>query len=95
MRNEPYIMRDPTAELSSVLRERTPPPADLSTARIGLLSIAKERSTEFLDTVEKRLAERGLTVLRFAKPTYTRPAPEAVIQEMVEACDVAVIGLAD
>ncbi len=95
MKNMPHIMRDPTAELSSVLRERTPPPEDLTTAAIGLLSISKERSTEFLDTVEKRLAECGLTVLRFAKPTYTRPAPEFVIQEMVETCDVAIIGLAD
>ncbi len=95
MRNEPYIMRDPTSELSSVLRERTPPPGDLSKAAIGLLSISKERSAEFLDTVERRLAERGLNVLRFSKPTYTRPAPETVIQEMVETCDVAIVGLAD
>jgi hypothetical protein len=95
MRNEPYIMRDPTAELSPVLRDRTPPPKDLSQAAIGLLCISKERSEEFLDTVEKRLVERGLSVLRFAKPTYTKPAPEAVIQDIVEKCDVAVVGLAD
>jgi len=36
-----------------------------------------------------------LNVLRFRKPTYTRPAPEAVLQEMIERCDVAVVGLAD
>ena len=95
MRNEPYVMRDPTAELLPVLRERTLPPEDLSKAAIGLLSISKERSEEFLDTVEKRLVERGLNVLRFAKPTYTKPAPEAVIQDIVGKCDVAVVGLAD
>ncbi len=95
MRNEAYVMRDPTSELSPVLRERTLPREDLSNAEIGLLSISKERSEEFLDTLEKRLAERGLNVLRFAKPTYTKPAPEAVIQDIVEKCDVAVVGLAD
>ena len=28
--NEPYIMRDPTAETSAVLRERRRPPEDLA-----------------------------------------------------------------
>lgn len=95
MRNEPYLMRDPTGETSAVLRERVPPPARLDAATIGLLSISKERSHEFLDTVERRLTERGLRVLRFAKPTHTKPAPEAVLQDVVEQCDVVVEGLAD
>tara|TARA_B100000519_G_scaffold151461_1_gene132398 strand:- start:225 stop:491 length:267 start_codon:yes stop_codon:yes gene_type:complete len=88
-------MRDPTAELSPILRERLAPSKDLSTATIGLLSISKERSDEFLDSVAKSLSDEGLSVLRFRKPTYTRPAPEAMIQEMVERCDVAIVGLAD
>ena len=88
MRNDPYVMLDPTAELSPAVRERVPPPQVLAEAAIGLLSIKKERSDEFLDTLEQRLTERGLKVLRFAKPTYTKPAPEAVIQDIVERCDV-------
>jgi hypothetical protein len=95
MRNQPYIMRDPTAELTDVLRDRLAPKMPLSEATIGLLSISKERSDEFLDSVERNLAAEGLTVLRFRKPTYTRPAPEAIIQQIVERCDVAVVGLAD
>ena len=95
MRNQPYVMRDPTVELSPVLRQRLAPGKDLSEAIIGLLSISKERSDEFLDSIEKNLTDQGLNVLRFRKPTYTRPAPEAVLQEMIERCDVAVVGLAD
>ena len=95
MRNEPYVMLDPTAESAPALRQRVAPPETLADATIGLLSITKERSDEFLDTVEWRLAERGLTVLRFRKPTYTKPAPEAVIQDIVAQCDVVVEGLAD
>ena len=95
MRNQTYVMRDPTAEISPVLRERLAPGKDLSKATIGLLSISKERSDEFLDAVAKNLSDQGLNVLRFQKPTYTRPAPEAIIQEMVERCDVAIVGLAD
>jgi nucleotide-binding universal stress UspA family protein len=88
-------MLDPTAESSPGRRERLAPPARLEGATIGLMSISKERSREFLDTIERRLAARGLTVARFEKPTFTKPAPEALIQAMVERCDVVVVGLAD
>lgn len=93
--NENYSMRDPTAETAAAMRERVPPPADLAGATIGLLSIAKERSSEFLDTLQARLAARGLEVLRFAKPTHTKPAPESVLADIVERCDVVVEALAD
>lgn len=93
--NDEYSMRDPTAETAAAMRERVPPPADLAKATIGLLSIAKERSSEFLDTLEARLAARGLEVLRFAKPTHTKPAPESVLADIVERCDVVVEALAD
>lgn len=95
MTNGPYTMRDPTAELSSVIRPRLEPPESLNGATIGLLSISKERSDEFLDTVTTRLTERGHAVLRFKKPTHTKPAPEAIIQDIVAQCDVVVEGLAD
>ncbi len=90
-----YEMLDPTAECSPQRRARRAPPARLEGKAIGLLSISTERSSEFLDTIERRLASRGLQVVRFAKPTHTRPAPEDVVQAMVERCNVAVIALAD
>lgn len=77
------------------MRERRAPPQDLAKATIGLLSISKERSDEFLDALEKLLAARDLKVLRFAKPTHTKPAPERVLQDVVERCDVVVEALAD
>jgi hypothetical protein len=93
--NQNYQMLDPTAELSPERRARRAPPARLADATIGLLSISKERSNEFLDTVERLLAARGLRVARFAKPTHTKPAPEPIVQTIVERCDVVVVGLAD
>lgn len=95
MNNEPYTMRDPTAELSPVMRRRLDPPQNLDGATIGLLSISKERSDEFLDTVAKRLTEKGHQVLRFKKPTHTKPAPEALVKEIVSQCSVVIEGLAD
>ncbi|MFT6581143.1 MAG: hypothetical protein ACJAU6_001576 [Alphaproteobacteria bacterium] len=90
-----FTMRDPTAETSATQRDRIPPKADLSNATIGLLCISKERSEEFLDTVERQMTKRGLKILRFAKLTHTKPAPEAVLQDIIERCDVVVEGLAD
>lgn len=95
MNHEPCIMRDPTGELSPLMRERVAPPIDLAQATIGLLSISKERSSEFLDTVAARLQARGLTVRRYEKPTYTKPAPLPLIQDIAGQCQVVVIGLAD
>ena len=91
----PYQMLDPTAELSPVMRARHTPPPDLNNATVGLLCISKERSEEFLNTIEQRLVGKGITVRRYAKPTHTKPAPVQVIQDIVEQCDVVVEGLAD
>lgn len=92
-----YSMRDPTAELSPVIRDRLSPPVALTGCTIGLLSISKERSAEYLDSVEVRLAEQiaDITICRFEKPTHTKPAPEHVLQQVIESCDVVVVGLAD
>ena len=45
--------------------------------------------------VAAALAGQGITVERFCKPTHTKPAPEAIIEAIVERCDVVVEGLAD
>jgi len=95
VRNETYTMRDPTAEGSPIKRERLAPPASLAGKTVGLLSISKERSDEFLDSVAKELSKQGITVERFIKPTHTKPAPEAIIESIVDTCDVVVEGLAD
>ena len=90
-----YHMLDPTAGLASERRTRRAPPPSLEGVTVGLMSISKERSAEFFDTFENRLVARGLRTERFEKPTHTKPAPEALVQQMVERCAVVVIGLAD
>ena len=90
-----YSMLDPTAELAPQRRMRRAPPARLEDVTIGLLSISKERSNEFLDTIERLLTQREFSVARFTKATHTKPAPEAVVQAIVEQCGVVIVGLAD
>ena len=95
MKETSYYMLDPTAQLSPQRRPRRAPPARLEDVTIGLLSISKERSNEFLDTIERLLTQREFSVARFTKATHTKPAPESVVQAIVEQCGVVVVGLAD
>lgn len=88
-------MLDPTAEAAPTMRERIAPPDDLTGKTIALLSIGKERSAEFLDYLADELTHRGHSVRRVAKPTHTKRAPEDVLQDIVEHCDVVVEALAD
>ena len=90
-----FSMRDPTAEADAAMRERRPPPASLEGKTVALLSISKERSDEFMDALEPLIQAAGVKTIRFKKPTHTKPAPEAIIQDIVEQADVVVEALAD
>ena len=88
-------LRDPTAETSAIKRPRVKPPASLEGLTVGLFDIGKTRTDEFLDQLEKRLAERGVKTKRYAKPTNAKVAPAAVIDAVVAEADAVVIGLSD
>ncbi len=88
-------LRDPTAETSAIKRPRVTPPASLEGLTIGLFDIGKTRSSEFLDQIEKRLAERGLKTKRYAKPTNAKVAPLEVMQQVVAEADAVLIALSD
>jgi len=89
------IVLDPTGERRLAARERVPRLADVAGKTIGLLDISKARGDVFLDQLEKRLRERGAAVLRFAKPTFTKPAPIDLRQEIATKCHAVVEALAD
>lgn len=90
-----HLLRDPTAEAAPTQRARLAPKAPLESATVGLFSISKERSHEFMDYLQVRLDARGITTQRFAKATHTKIAAEQVIADMVAECDVVIAGLAD
>ncbi len=93
--NERLTMLDPTAELSPAKRPRLAPPARLSGLTVALLDIGKARGDVFIDQLDTRLSERGLTVNRYAKPTNTKVAPVEVAQAIAAECDVVVEALSD
>ena len=89
------VVLDPTSERSPATRQRNDRPASLEGARVGLLDISKARGDVFLDRLEERLRERGLSVERFRKPTFTKPAPADLRYEISTKCDVVIEALAD
>jgi hypothetical protein len=51
---------------------------------LALLDISKPRGSEFLDRLEQLLKERyGVSeIVRETKPTYTKPAPGALLERL-------------
>ena len=86
---------DPGNELAP---ERRPPPPRLDTLEgrtVGLLDISKARGDVFLNTLESLLGERGAKVIRYRKPTFTKPAPVDLRQKIAVECEAVVEALAD
>ena len=81
----------PTASL----RQPIARPNSLEGKTVGLLDISKPRGDIFLDEVANNLTERGATVVRFTKPTFTKPAPVDLRQEIASSCDAVIEALAD
>jgi hypothetical protein len=76
-------------------RPLAPRPSDLRRRRIALLDISKARGAEFLDEVERLLRKRGAETSRHAKPTFSRPAPGELVDELAREAELVVEGLAD
>jgi len=86
---------DPTGEREPATRRPLPKPATLAGRTVGLLDISKSRGNVFLDRLDELFQAEGVRTLRFKKPTFTRPAPVALLQDIASQCDVVVEGLAD
>ena len=88
---------DPTAaskQVAAALAARLP---DLRDKTVGLLDISKAKGNFFLDRVEEMLTAhfQPRVVIRRMKPTFARPAPEDIRQELAQKCDVLIEALAD
>ncbi len=89
------ILLDPTSERTVASRQRVARPASLLGKRVGLLDIGKPRGDVFLDRIEERLRAAGVLTSRFVKPTYAKPAPTELRQQIAGQCDVLIEALAD
>ena len=92
---ETLLLLDPTAEGAVEPRSRAPRLASLEGKRVALLDISKPRGDVFLDEMATLLAERGATIERHRKPTFTKPAPARLLEEVLASADAVVEALAD
>ena len=86
---------DPTGERELAVRPRLPRLETLAGVTVGLLDISKPRGDRFLDRLQGRLEAAGATVRRYRKPTFTKPAPVDLRQEIAGQCGAVVEALAD
>jgi hypothetical protein len=89
------IILDPTSERKPAIRERIARPQSVKNLTVGLLDISKARGNVFLDRIEELLVQRGATVRRYSKPTFTKPAPADLRYEISQQCNVVIESLAD
>ncbi len=87
---------DPTDERVPVERSITPRPEVISGA-VALLDISKPRGNVLIDRLQEQLAERlpGVTFNRYAKPTFTKPAPDELRKQIQAENDFVIEALAD
>ena len=93
--SERRILLDPTGERQLAQRPRLPRLASLAGVTIGLLDIAKPRGDRFLDRLQQHLESAGARVQRYRKPTFTKPAPIDLRQQIAVQCGAVVEALAD
>ena len=89
------VLLDPTSERSPVARALAVRPPSLHGMAVAVLDISKARGNVFLDRLDELLQARGVTVRRYRKPTFTRPAPVELAQKIAAECHLVVEGLAD
>lgn len=85
--------------MNETIVKTSPPPPRLQTLagkKLALLDISKPGGSFFLDRLEKILHERyGVReIARARKPTYTKNAPDEVIEQL-RGADAVVEALAD
>lgn len=94
----PTVLVNPMNEAVSAKREPAPRLDTLAGKTIALLDISKPGGSVFLDALERLLTTRyGVTeVVRVMKPTFTKPAPDDVMNRLIAARPDGVIeALAD
>lgn len=87
---------DPTDERVPVARQLSPRTGEI-VGRLALLDISKPKGSLLLDRFESTLQQRlpGITINRYAKPTFTKPAPDELRREIKAQNDFVIEALAD
>lgn len=92
----PVTLIDPRGERPAENAKPAPRLDSLAGKNLALLDISKPGGSFFLDRLEHLLKDRYqvASVLRVTKPTFAKPAPAGVL-EQIRAVDAVIEGLAD
>ncbi len=87
---------DPSNERQPVERQLAPRTGSIS-GNVALLDISKPRGNVLLDRLEARLRKAlpDININRYAKPTFTKPAPEDLRREIRQNNGFVIEALAD
>jgi hypothetical protein len=87
---------DPTDERVPIRRSLSRRPEAI-TGTVALLDISKPRGDVLIARLEARLTERlpGVTLKRYRKPTFTKPAPDELRRTITGEADFVIEALAD
>ncbi len=91
----PFVVLDPTAGKAAATLTPAERIKSLQGTTIGLLDISKPRGDVFLDRLAQLLTDRGAATIRYSKPTFSKPAPVDLRQEIAVSCDAVIEALAD
>ena len=86
---------DPTSERTARQRPLSPRLTDLTDATVALLDISKPRGDIFIKRLEEMFTHRGISVRHYRKPTFSKPAPLDLRQQIAAECTAVVEALAD
>ena len=86
---------DPTSERTRAERPLSPRVADLTGQTVALLDISKPRGDVFIRRLEELFSRRGVSVKHYRKPTFSKPAPVDLRQQIAAECTAVVEALAD
>ena len=94
--NDSLVILDPTDERAPIGRQLAARSGRLQ-GTLGIIDISKARGDVFCDEVERLVRERmpDLEVIRLRKPTYTKPAPSDLREEVGTRCRAVIQALAD
>ena len=90
------MILDPTNEAVPVERHISERPKTL-TGKVAFLDISKPRGNVLLDRLQEAFEQSlpGVEINRYMKPTFSKPAPDALRAEILENNNFVVEGLAD
>ncbi len=88
---------DPTTGPEPVKAEMAPRPGTLDGKVLGLLDNSKFNAGRLLDLVAEILARefKLAGIVKKRKPDASRGAPQEVLDDLAEKCNVAVVGVGD